>query len=127
MTAPHLVIVDDNREFRDVLQLLLPRRFDVAIDATFDNAEAALAHLHQQGTDIVLVDYKMPGMNGIDFIQAASTLPAPPRTFLVSFNPLPELREAALAAGATAVLSKSDIEADLVDLLPRKQPGGGAH
>jgi len=116
----HLVIIDDNREFREVLQMLLPRRFDVIVEHAFTDAESALEHLREHPADIALVDFKMPGMNGIEFIRAAVELPAPPKTCLVSFNPLPELREAAFAAGATAVLSKSDIEADLADLLPKR-------
>lgn len=120
MENPRIVLIDDHREFREVLALLLARRFNATVEATFDNGETALEHLRQHPVDIILVDYKMPGMSGLDLIRELQTLDPPPTTYLVSFNPLPELREAALQAGATAVLSKSEIEADLAKCLPIK-------
>ena len=122
MPALSLVIIDDNREFREVLELLLPRRFDVEVRKTFSDAESALAHLRDHPADLVLVDYKMPDMNGIDFIRASRELRPPPIVHLVSFHPIPEIRKAALEAGATAVLNKTDIEHDLAAHLPPRGP-----
>ena len=120
MSAPSVLIVDDNREFREVLELLLPRRFDVQMRRSFPDAESALKHLREQPVDVVLVDYKMPGMNGIDFIRETRSLEPPPIVHLVSFHPAPELAAAALEAGATAVLNKTYSERDLAPHLPAR-------
>jgi DNA-binding NarL/FixJ family response regulator len=118
MGRTRIVIVDDNREFREVLEMLLPRRFDVIVDGSHADPKTALAALRKCGTDIVLVDYKMPGMNGIEFIRETQSLTKPPRAFLISFQALPALCDAARDAGAVGVLSKTDVERDLAPHLP---------
>jgi DNA-binding NarL/FixJ family response regulator len=112
------MLVDDNREFREVLAALLPRIFDVEIICTFERADAALEHLHTHPVENVLVDYKMPGIDGITFIERTRALNPPPRVFLVSFSPFPDLRETALRAGAAGVINKTEVQEELKDHFP---------
>ena len=37
----------------------------------FTNVQAALAQLQSEGADLLVVDYKMPELNGLEFIQRA--------------------------------------------------------
>lgn len=108
-----IILVDDNQDFRDVLAALLPRMVPVEIVAKFDRAEPALEFLENDSNVTVLVDYKMPGMDGITFISRSQKLDPKPSVFLVSFSPLPEHEQAALAAGATGILNKTDVQEDL--------------
>lgn len=118
-SLPHrVIIVDDNREFREVLAVLLPRILQVEVVKVFDNAAPALEFLESDSDVTVLVDNKMPGMDGITFIRQSRKLDPIPPVFLVSFSPLPEHRQAALDAGAIGVLNKTDVQEDLTRYFP---------
>ena len=65
---PHLLIVDDDNLFRESLsQNLAYQGFEVR---TVDRGEAALRFFAEGGqTDLVLLDWKMPGINGIEVLR----------------------------------------------------------
>jgi CheY-like chemotaxis protein len=71
MRQNRILIVDDDAMILDLLQIsigcLLP---ECQVIAAVDGA-AALAELQQQPFDLILTDYDMPGMNGLDLAQAA--------------------------------------------------------
>lgn len=63
------LVVDDSRALRRILgDMLRQLGFEVAEAA---NGQEALRHLEQAGRpDVVLVDWNMPEMNGLQFVQA---------------------------------------------------------
>lgn len=69
MPRPHILLVDDNAEVREMTAMLLSEQgFDVteAIDAT-----AALSRLRQTAFTALATDHSMPGMTGAELIDAA--------------------------------------------------------
>ena len=118
-SAPlRVALVDDTDEFREIFATLLPRIFNVEVVRTFNRADAALAFLEENHVEHILVDYKMPGMNGITFIERTRNLDPQPKVLLCSFSPLPELREAAIRAGAIDVLNKAEVQEELKNHFP---------
>ena len=85
MNAPNLplrlLIVDDEaparRRLRDVLADCADQ-LPVAIVGEADNGLAALALVQQQPVDAVLLDIRMPGMDGLECAAHLNTLAAPP-------------------------------------------------
>jgi DNA-binding NtrC family response regulator len=66
-TKIHLLIIDDELELLESLKNVLQRReMSVAIAP---NGEAALKHMKESFTEVVLLDVKMPGMNGIEVLE----------------------------------------------------------
>ncbi len=108
-----VMVIDDNRDFREAMEQLLPRLFNVEVRSVFSDAQTALDYLEDDTVDLVLVDFKMPRMNGLVFTETVRKRPNPPKIIVISFNPLPALREAVMAAGAIDLLSKSDIHDEL--------------
>ncbi len=64
MIRAKLLLVDDEEEFTSVLaERLSFRNFDTRVATS---GEAALLEIEKARPDIVLLDYKMPGMNGME-------------------------------------------------------------
>jgi len=88
--AMRVLVVDDCASARDALAAML-EGFGVHAE-TVDSGEAALAHLAQaaqsgQPCEVVLMDYLMPGMDGVETIRrihADSRLAAPPAILMVT-------------------------------------------
>ncbi len=90
-----VLIVGDNSDFREAMRMLLPRRFNVEV---VEAADRALAYENIDSVDLVMVDFKMPGINGLAFTQAMTQRENHPQILLASFNPMPALRKAASKA-----------------------------
>ena len=67
MTAMKLLLVDDESDFRNTLLKRMQRR---SVDVHgVDSGEAALAWLESRPVDVVILDVRMPGMDGIDTLR----------------------------------------------------------
>lgn len=65
-TKGSLLIVDDNELGTEILsQLLIAQGYSVQ---TSSSGETALVALHKGGIDVVLLDFNLPGMNGIEVL-----------------------------------------------------------
>jgi two-component system, LytTR family, response regulator AlgR len=80
-TPLRVLIVDDEAPARDRLRTLLsdiaPELPNVVVGEAADGV-AALEALQSADADLALVDVRMPRMDGLEFAQHLSTLPAPP-------------------------------------------------
>src|SRR5919106_102682 len=103
MTRPvRILLVEDNQVFRDALELLLGMRADVEVVASVADGSQALPAAQQHRPDVVLMDYRLPGMDGV---QATTALKAAlPEIGVVVLTASANSREieALYAAGATA-------------------------
>ena len=118
-SRPRLMLVDDNDAFLSAMELLLPRLFDIEIVASARSGAEALELLGTTEADLVLVDYKMPGLNGLTFTRRARENQVWARILLVTFNPGPDLAEEARDCGADGIINKAEIQQDLREYLPR--------
>lgn len=67
MSPFKVLVVDDERDFLESLVRRLQRRSVDAAGVT--SGEAALEHLEREKADVVVLDVKMPGMNGIEALR----------------------------------------------------------
>lgn len=118
-SRPRLMLVDDNDTFLSAMELLLPRLFDVEIVASTASALEALDRLQSTSVDLVIVDYKMPGLNGLSFVRRARQQHYRARILIVTFSPEPTLEKDARECGADGVINKAEIQAGLKDHLHR--------
>ena len=104
--AARIVLVDDDDFFRESLSLnLLDEGFAVT---TFSNGPDALGYFEKGGeADVVLLDWRMPQMNGLELLRAlrAAGVNAPAIFLTVLSEDIYE--EAALAGGAVDFIDKS--------------------
>lgn len=66
-TKPNLLLVDDDPVFRRLMSVLLTQEgFNVV---TADNAEDGLHVIDKREFQVAVIDYKLPGLSGIDFFE----------------------------------------------------------
>ncbi|GAI50855.1 unnamed protein product, partial [marine sediment metagenome] len=61
-----ILLVDDHQVVREGLQHMLEQEEDMEIVGQSTNGEEALSQVEMLSPNIVLMDIKMPGMNGIE-------------------------------------------------------------
>ena len=76
------LVVDDSRAIRSLLKRLLAG-FDFEIHEAGDGREALRCLAEIGAVDLVLVDWNMPEMDGLEFIKAVRAQPAYDRMVLV--------------------------------------------
>ncbi|MEE9141906.1 MAG: LytTR family DNA-binding domain-containing protein [Gammaproteobacteria bacterium] len=82
-----VVIVDDEAPARDRLSRLVSELDDYAVVGDATNGAEALMVCHDQAPDIVLMDIRMPGMDGIEAAQNLALLDEPPAViFTTAYN-----------------------------------------
>src|ERR671918_878287 len=72
---PDVAVIDDRVTNRNVLTRLAASVEEGVRVKAFASPQAALEWLAQAAPDLVITDYKMPGMDGADFIRAFRVLP----------------------------------------------------
>ena len=120
-----VVLVEDNDVFREALELLLDVTPDVRVVASVANGEAALDVCPRVDPDVVLVDYRLPGLDGVE--TTAGIRSACPQASVVVLTATAETGEVAalLEAGAVACLTKDRELDDIVSAI-RDAAGRGA-
>jgi two-component system NtrC family response regulator len=67
-----VLIVDDEKNYLVVLEALLgPEGYEII---TMDNAKAALGLIKESDLDLVITDMKMPGMSGMELLEAVKNI-----------------------------------------------------
>jgi DNA-binding NarL/FixJ family response regulator len=101
-----IVLVEDNRTFREALELLLGLRSDVEVVAAVEDGFAAVPACLEHVPDVVLIDYRMPGLDGVQ--TALALRESCPGTAVVCLTASASRREIAALyeAGVVACLTK---------------------
>jgi CheY-like chemotaxis protein len=113
-----VLIVDDDHAVRVLGRRVVCGIEGVEIQAEAASGEAALRRLDEQAIDVVLMDWSMPGMDGIE--ATARALAAHPGVRVVGWTSSNEaaVHAAFREAGAVATFVKHDV-AGLVTFLER--------
>ena len=100
--------MEDNRVFRETLELLLGMQSDIEVVAAIENGNDVVELCRQHSPDVVVMDYRLPGLDGV---QATAVLRGEcPEVAVVCLTAEANVREmeALKAAGAVACLTKDE-------------------
>jgi two-component system chemotaxis response regulator CheY len=106
-----LLLVDDSPMMRQVLALSLSRNYHIT---TCEDGAVALNQL-QLGyvPDIIVTDFEMPNMDGLQLTQAIRTMGLNCPILMASSIKDPSMRQTALAAGVNTFLVKPVLPMEL--------------
>ncbi len=126
MTTPvRVLVVDDQPLIRHSLRLIIDGAPDLVVVGEAGTGENAVARTGELRPDIVLMDIRMPGGDGIDATRRIVGNPAlgGTRVLVLSMFELDDYVHAALRAGASGFLLKDAEPSQLVDAIRRTHGG----
>lgn len=109
------LVVDDSRVIRLVARRIL-ESLNFAVEEAADGRQA-MAACQKRMPDVILLDWNMPEMNGIDFLRALRAEGNTTSFGFVTSESTPAMREQAIEAGAAFLLAKPFSADDFQNIL----------
>ncbi|WP_436531627.1 response regulator [Actinoplanes sp. HUAS TT8] len=109
-----VVLVDDQTLVRTGFRLVLDETGDIEVVGEAADGSQALAVVAQTRPDVVLMDVRMPGLDGIEATRRIRSGPHQARVIILTTFDLDEYVLAGLRAGASGFLLKDALAADLI-------------
>jgi DNA-binding NarL/FixJ family response regulator len=102
------LIVDDNELVRQSLRTVLQANPEWEIAGEASNGQEAVEVFQTSRPNLVILDFQMPGMNGIETARRILEIAPAMPIVLFTQHASPELEKHALGAGIRSVVSKTD-------------------
>ncbi len=112
-----LVLADDQALVRVGFRMIIDAESDLSVVAEASNGVEAVEASRQHRPDVVVMDVRMPVMDGVEATRVVTSLPGPPRVLMVTTFDLDEYVHAALTAGASGFLLKDAPPEELVNAI----------
>jgi DNA-binding NarL/FixJ family response regulator len=117
MKNPRLLIVDDHEIFRRGLRALLEPSSEWQICGEAVDGQDAIEQCKTLKPDIVVLDVSMPRLNGLEAARLITKEKPEPQIVIITQHDSPQIRSAALDAGARAFVTKSAVGSELVSAI----------
>jgi DNA-binding NarL/FixJ family response regulator len=123
--AIRVVLVEDNDVFREALELMLEVTPDIRVVAAVPDGEAALEVCRQVRPHVVVVDYRLPGLDGVQTTTALREVCPEAAVVVLTAIAEPGEIQALRDAGAVSCLRKDQGLDEIVGAI-RAAAGRGA-
>src|ERR1700722_19600985 len=117
MKNARLLIVDDHEIFRRGLRALLEPSSEWQICGEAVDGVDAVEQCQSLKPDIVVLDVSMPRLNGLEAARLIKRQEPEPLIVIITQHDSPQIRTAALEAGARAFVTKSAVGSELLSAL----------
>ena len=117
------VVVDDSPFVLKTLSSFLERQHDFQLVGTATDGRHALRRVVELQPDLVLMDFRLPGMNGLEATRQIKARSQAPTVIMVTADDTPECRAAASAAGSDGFVGKQNLFTQLRTTIRKLFPG----
>jgi len=112
-----IVIADDHEVIRSGLRAIVETRPDWIVAGEASNGEQAVALALETRSDVLIVDYLMPLMNGLEVSRRLKSLHSRTEVLILTMHENEELLTEAILAGVRGFLFKSDARNHLISAI----------
>ncbi len=119
-----ILIVDDNALIRHTLRTCIEQNTDWYVCGEAENGRVAVDKAQELHPDIVILDFQMPVMNGLEAARCIASCVPKAVVLMLTMHNSEQLRKDALAAGIRDVLSKTENVTDHLLASVRKLSSG---
>jgi DNA-binding NarL/FixJ family response regulator len=119
-----LILVDDHPIVLDGLQQLLQRQPDFSVIAACSNADAAMAAIRAGRPDVLVLDLRMPGVNGLEFLRRLADADLSCRSVLLTAAIEDAEVTEAVRLGVSGLVMKDSTPDTLVQCVRKVHDGG---
>jgi DNA-binding NarL/FixJ family response regulator len=106
--AAQILIVDDSPVLRQTLRFCLERNAAWEVCGEAENGQVAVDKVQELNPDVVILDFAMPVMNGLDAAKKIAAIAPETITLLFTMQESRALVTAAREAGIREIFSKSE-------------------
>ncbi len=114
MKTKRILIVDDSALFRNHVREMLAEEPDLKIVGEAGNGKEAIEIVRKLKPDLVLMDIRMPLMNGIEVVHQLKKEMPEVKAIILTIHNLLEYRKAAKKSGADGFVLKVSMDGELV-------------
>jgi len=112
-----ILIADDSDLARTGLKVLLSSRSDCEVCAEVDNGKQAVMKAIELNPDLIILDYSMPGMDGLHAAHEISKAVPAAHIFICTLFSSRALEIEAMKYGVGCVISKSEMSRSLLNAI----------
>ena len=114
-----ILLVDDNPAVRRYLRAVLEQQQDWKVTGEARTGAEALHEVLESPPDLVVLDYRMPDLNGVEVARQISTMFPRIPILMVTLHLSRQLADAAREAGVRGACAKQDIGSvvEAIDIL----------
>lgn len=120
----NVLIIEDNESLLNAFSAIVNAADSYQVMGKFTNCEEALKFAETAEPDIILVDIKLPGMNGIEGIKRFRHQNPGAKSVVISVHEDSDYIFEALSSGAVGYLTKNTNPEELINALDQVQNGG---
>lgn len=119
-----IVIADDHDIVRAGLKQIISDTRDMKVTGESSNAEQLIEMIKKNEYDVVLLDLKMPGMNGLDAIKYIKVLKPDLPVIVLSMHAEDQYAVRTIRAGASGYITKETASENLITAIKKAVAGG---
>ncbi|AIZ40897.1 response regulator transcription factor [Cellulophaga baltica] len=119
-----IVLADDHSLVRDGIRALLEEEEDLVVVAEVSNGKEAIDMVNEKKPDLLIIDIRMPVMNGIDAVEILNKQGTATKTIILSMHDSEEYILKSVNAGANGYLLKDTGKTEFIKAIRTVQQGG---
>lgn len=119
-----IILADDHSLVRDGIRSLLEEESDFEVIGEASNGKEAVALVEKKQPTILIIDIRMPEMNGIEAVEELKRLKNPVKSIILSMHDSEEYILKSVSAGASGYLLKDTGKTEFIKAISTVEQGG---